>query len=582
MRALATWCLRHRRLVLAGWIAALVAIAGIAGTVGASYSSNFNLPSSDSQRANDLLKHSFPAQAGDQAQVVFHVTSGSVTDPAVRARMQPALAQIAGTPHVVGVQSPYVAAGAHAVSRDGRTAYAVVRFDQRANALPKADALRVIDIAHGAARSGLQVEAGGQPIERAQNQSGSTQSGIGLLAAIIVLLFTFGSVVAMGMPVITALFALGVGLSLVTLATKVFDVADFSPQLAAMIGLGVGIDYALFVVTRFRSGLREGLEVREAVITAIDTAGRAVFFAGTTVIVALLGMLLLGVTFLRGPAIASALAVLFTMIASLTLLPALLGMLGRRIDRWRFPLGKGASGGGESWARWARFVQRRPWPLALGATALLLTLCIPTLSLRLGSSDAGSDPASTTTRKAYDLLAQGFGPGFNGPLQVVAALPRSGDGATAIRLRNAMAAERGVATVTPAQLSPSGDVAVLTALSNDVGFEAVFARQIAAFGRAGDLAVGLSTSGNSANLLRAFDEAHRRNLLTVGIAGYDGGLMAGLHSIDHLFVVASPSVHRIQEAQTTIYHALWELTLAALAQRAPGRQESTGSGGERR
>ncbi|HEV7461227.1 MAG TPA: MMPL family transporter [Solirubrobacteraceae bacterium] len=463
MRSLAAWCLRHRRLVLAVWVAALVGIGGVAGTVGASYSSNFSLPSSDSQRANDLLKRSFPAQAGDQAQVVFHVKSGSVTDPAVRARMQPAFAQMARTPHVVAVQSPYAAAGANAVSRDGRTAYAVVRFDQRANTLPKADALRVIDLAHGAAGSGLQVEAGGQPIERAQNQSGSTQSGIGLLAAIIVLLFTFGSVVAMGMPIITALFALGVGLSLVTLATRVFDVADFSPQLAAMIGLGVGIDYALFVVTRYRAGLREGLDVREAVVTAIDTAGRAVFFAGTTVIVALLGMLLLGVTFLRGPAVASALAVLFTMIASLTLLPALLGMLGRRIDRWRFPIGKGATGGGEGWGRWARFVQRRPWPLALGATALLLTLCIPTLSLRLGSSDAGSDPAKTTTRKAYDLLAQGFGPGFNGPLQVVAQLPHSGDLATAARLRAAVAAQRGVATVTPAQLSPTGGVAVLTA-----------------------------------------------------------------------------------------------------------------------
>src|SRR3989440_3421393 len=463
MRNLATWCLRHRRLVLAGWGAALFLSAGVAGTVGASYTSNFDLPSSDSQRANDLLKHSFRAQSGDQAQVVFHVKSGSVTDPAIRARMQPALAQIAGQPHVVGVQSPYAATGSRAVSRDGRTAYAVVRFNERANALPKAEVQRVIDIAQGTARSGLQVEAGGQPIEQAQRQSGGTQTGIGLLAAIVILLFTFGSVVAMGMPVITALFALGTGLSLVTLATHVFDVADWSPQLAGMIGLGVGIDYALFVVTRYRAGLRAGLDVREAVTTAIDTAGRAVFFAGTTVIMALLGMLLLGVTFLRGPAVASALAVPFTMIASLTLLPALLGMVGHRIDRWRFPLGKGATGGGEGWARWARLVQRRPWPLALGATALLLTLCIPTLSHRLGSSDAGSDPASTTTRKAYDLLAQGFGPGFNGPLQVGAQLPRSGDRATAIRLRNALAAERGVAPVTAGQLHPALDITVLTA-----------------------------------------------------------------------------------------------------------------------
>ena len=258
MRSLASWCLRHRRLVLAAWIAALVAAVGIAGTVGASYSSNFNLPASDSQRANDLLKRNFRAQSGDQAQVVFHVTSGSVTDPAVRARMQPALAQIARQPHVVGVQSPYAAVGARAVSRDGRTAYAVVRFDERANALPKPEVQRVIDIAHGAARSGLQVEAGGQPIEQAQRNTGGAQTGIGLLAAIVVLLFTFGSVVAMGMPVITALFALGTGLSLVTLATHVFDVADWSPQLAAMIGLGVGIDYALFVVTRYRGSCATG------------------------------------------------------------------------------------------------------------------------------------------------------------------------------------------------------------------------------------------------------------------------------------------------------------------------------------
>src|SRR5436309_1347433 len=362
MRSLATWCLRRRRLVLVGWIVALFAIAGVAGSVGASYTSNFDLPSSDSQRANDLLKHTFRAEAGDQAQVVFHTASGRVTDPAVRARLQPVLAQVARVPHVIGVQTPYAAAGARAISGDGRTAYAVVRFDKRANDLPKADAQRVIDVAQGAARSGLEVEAGGQPIERAQRDAGGTQTGIGLLAAIVILLFTFGSVVAMGMPVITALFALGTGLSLVTLATHVFDVADWSPQLAGMIGLGVGIDYALFVVTRYRAGLRAGLDVHEAV-----------------------------------------------------------------------------------------------------ATALLLVLCIPTLSLRLGSSDAGSDPATATTRKAYDLLAQGFGPGFNGPLQVVAQLPRAGDGATAARLRAAMASERGVAHVTPAQLSPNGSVAVLTA-----------------------------------------------------------------------------------------------------------------------
>ena len=241
---------------------------------------------------------------------------------------------------------------------------------------------------------------------------------IGLLAAVVVLLITFGSVVAMGLPIITALFALGVGLSLVTLGTHVFDTAEFAPQLAAMIGLGVGIDYALFILTRFRNGLDEGLEPREAAIAAVDTAGRAVLFAGVTVIIALMGMLLLGLSFLYGVAMAAALAVLMTMIAALTLLPALLTIAGHRVDRLRIPgLGKRAPSTAENtrWFRWSREIQRRPVLAALLSGGLLLALCIPTLSLRLGSNDAGTDPAGTTTREAYDLLAEGFGPGFNGP-----------------------------------------------------------------------------------------------------------------------------------------------------------------------
>ena len=232
----------------------------------------------------------------------------------------------------------------------------------------------------------------------------------------------------MGLPLITALFALGVGLSLVTLGTHVLDTAEFAPQLAAMIGLGVGIDYALFILTRFRSGLHEGLEPKPAAMRAIDTAGRAVLFAGTTVIIALMGMLLLGVTFLYGVAVAAALAVLMTMIASLTLLPALLAIAGHRVNRLRIP-GLGGSVAGETgsrWYRWSHTIQRRP-ALAAGLSgALLLALCIPTLSLRLGSSDAGSDPAGSTTRQAYDLLAEGFGPGFDGPFVVAVNLPALG------------------------------------------------------------------------------------------------------------------------------------------------------------
>ena len=288
------------------------------------------------------------------------------------------------------------------------------------------------------------------------------------------LLLTFGSLVAMGLPILTALFALGVGLSLVTLGTHVFDTAEFAPQLAAMIGLGVGIDYALFILTRFRNGLDEGLEPREAAIAAVDTAGRAVLFAGITVIIALMGMMLLGLSFLYGVAMAAAIAVLFTMIAALTLLPALLTIAGRRVDRLRIPgLGSarrrpprtpaGSAGAARSSA--GRSLS------ALLSGGLLLVLCIPTLSLRLGSNDAGTDPAGTTTREAYDLLAEGFGPGFNGPFSIVAALPAKGDDAALTELRKTLEDEEGVAETTAGDAQPGREHRRLPGLPDHLAAE---------------------------------------------------------------------------------------------------------------
>src|SRR4051794_16089484 len=464
MRRLAEWCVRHRRITVLSWIGLLVVCVAAAGATGSTFKSNFSLPKSDSQQAIDLLKKNFPAQSGDSAQIVFHTTGATVRAPAIRARMQATLARVARLPHVRGVVSPYGAAGARSVSPDGRTAFATVQFDQRAFQLKKAAVTRVIDTAQSARQPGLQVELGGQAIQQAQRQQNSSSEGIALLAAIVVLLLTFGSVVAMGLPIVTALVALGTGLSLVTVATHIFDTSDFTPALAAMIGLGVGIDYALFIVTRFRAGLRDGLDVREAVVNAMDTSGRAVLFAGATVVIALLGMFALGVSFLYGPAVASSLAVLLTMIASLTLLPAMLSKIGRRVDRWRIPgLGKVKPPGTGFWAGWSRLIQRRPWPAAIVSAALLVVLAIPVFSMELGNADAGTDPASTTTRKAYDLLAAGFGPGFNGPLQVVAELPRRGDAAAVQRLRAAIARQDGVVRVTPPVLNPAGNTAVLNA-----------------------------------------------------------------------------------------------------------------------
>ncbi|HEX3324775.1 MAG TPA: MMPL family transporter [Solirubrobacterales bacterium] len=464
MRQLADWCTTHRKTVILAWLVALIGVGFAAGKAGSAFSENFKLPSSDSQRAVDLLEKRFPAQSGEAATVVYRASQG-VESPSVKRSMSAAFAEIERVPHVSEVASPYEGAGAGAISKDGKIAYATVQFDEHGKEIGKQNVEKVIDIAQGAAGPGLQVELGGQPIEEVRQEEGDTSFAIGLLAAIVILLFTFGSVVAMGLPLITALFALGVGLSLVTLGTHVFDTADFATQLAAMIGLGVGIDYALFILTRFRNGLDEGLEPRAAVVRAVDTAGRAVLFAGLTVIISLLGMLLLGVTFLYGVAVAAAIAVAMTMIASLTLLPALLALAGRRVDRLRLPgLGKRRPMSEMElgrWYRWSATIQRHPVVAMLLSGSLLIILCIPVLSLRLGSSDAGSDPAGTTTREAYDLLADGFGPGFNGPLVVVAELPQRGNDAVLVGLRREIEDQPGVAAVTPPNLNPRKDVGVI-------------------------------------------------------------------------------------------------------------------------
>ncbi len=464
MRRCGNWCTTHRKTVILAWIAALIVVGFAASSAGSAFSENFKLPSSDSQRALDLLEKRFPAQSGETATIVYRAPSG-VESPAVKREMSAAFAAIEGVPHVSGVSSPYESGGAGGISASGEIAYATVQFDELGDKIGKENVERVMDIAQGAAGPGLQVELGGQPIEEVRQEEGDTSFGIGLLAAIVILLFTFGSVVAMGLPILTALFALGVGLSLVTLGTHVFDTADFATQLAAMIGLGVGIDYALFILTRFRNGLDEGLEPQAAATRAIDTAGRAVLFAGVTVIISLLGMLLLGVTVLYGVAIAAALAVLMTMIASLTLLPALLTIAGHRVDRLRIPgLGRRrplSQLEQSRWYRWSATIQRHPVPAMLLSGGLLLILCIPALSLRLGSSDAGSDPSGTTTRQAYDLLAEGFGPGFNGPFQVVAKLPSKSEDAVLVTLRRDIEAQPGVASVTPPTLNPAEDVGVI-------------------------------------------------------------------------------------------------------------------------
>jgi RND superfamily putative drug exporter len=462
MRRFATWTTGHRKTVIVSWIVALAAMIAISTTVGADYSEEFSLPDSDSKEALDLLEEKFPAQSGEAAQIVFKANAG-VDSPPVEKKMESVFAEVEEEPHVSEVASPYgKGGGAAAISDDGKIAYATVQFDVAGPDLDTEEAERVMNTAQAAAGDGLQIELGGSPIEevRSEEEEGFSEA-IGLLAAIVVLLLTFGSVVAMGLPIVTALFALGVGVSFITLGTHVFNTADFAPQLAFMIGLGVGVDYALFILTRFRNGLDEGYEPREAAIAAIDTSGRAVLFAAITVIIALLGMMLLGLSFLYGVAVAASLAVFFTMVSALTLLPALLTIVGRRVDRLRIPgLGRRSVDEGGWWVRWSDRIQRRPWTAALLSGALLLALCIPTLSLRLGTNDAGTDPEGTTTREAYDLLAEGFGPGFNGPFVIAAELPEKGDDEALQQLHNELQDEAGVEAVTDVTLNPNETVGV--------------------------------------------------------------------------------------------------------------------------
>src|SRR3954451_20340044 len=374
MLKLTRWTTAHRRLVVLAWIVLAAGVLGASQAVGNRSANNFSLPNTGSQRAVDLLQSRFPTQAGDADQIVFRARSAMLTDASTRAVVTPLLMRIGRLPHVTGVVSPYDT-GAGAISKSGKIGFATVEFDQRANQLPKAAIDRVITTAGSARSSALQIELGGQAIEQAQQTSLGFATGVGLAAAMLVLLISFGSLLAMGLPIVTALFGLGAGLGVIGLGSHLVDMADFSSELALMIGLGVGIDYALFIVTRFRSTYREnGGDLQAAVELAMNTAGRAVLFAGATVVIALLGMFALGVSFLYGVAIAASLGVLLVLAASLTLLPALLMFTGRRVGRIRARRSSAREPRAGFWLRWVGLIQRRPAWAALASTVLLLAL----------------------------------------------------------------------------------------------------------------------------------------------------------------------------------------------------------------
>ncbi|MCX5194198.1 MMPL family transporter [Streptomyces sp. NBC_00249] len=472
MAAIARWCMRHRLVTLLIWLLALGATASAATAAGTAFSNDYEVPGTESSKAHDLLRDGFHGQGGDTDTVVWRTPDHqSARTPDVERRMTRALDEIAALPGIGSVSGPYGPGPENAarISPDGRTAYAVVTFDRQADAVPKAQARAVVEAARNPATQadGLQVELGGRAVGLTEAPSAHLAEVIGVAIAALVLFLAFGSLAASLLPIATALVSVGSAYFGITLLGHAMPVADFAPMLGTLVGLGVGIDYALFIVTRHRKGLSRGLTVEEAAQSAVATTGRAVVFAGATVCIALLGMLVLRLKFLDGVAIAASLTVVLTVAASVTLLPALLSYIGTRALSRRERRRLAAEGPQPDAptgfaARWSAFVERHPKLLGMLATVVMVVLALPTLSLHLGTSDQGNNPASSTTRKAYDLLADGFGPGMNGPLTVVARLDGAGDRLAVDRLAGALRSTEGVASAGPALLSRSGDTAVLT------------------------------------------------------------------------------------------------------------------------
>jgi RND superfamily putative drug exporter len=444
----------------------LFGVTALAQGVGSRFLDDFSGGNSRSQQAQHLLAHKFPTQSGDDAQIVFH-TDAAATTPAVRSEIVADLSRIATVAHVAAVRSPFAPEGTSQRSADAHTVYAVVQFDATADRLPASAAQTVLSLVQHASTPQVQVVAGGAPIAKVEKPKFGKSEAIGILAALLILMVAFGTLVAASLPILTALFGLAISVGVLDLISQGRIVPTFAPELAALLGIGVGIDYALFIVTRYRERLADGDETENAIVTAVSTAGRAVLFAGSTVVVSLLGLFLVGLPYIVGAALGAMSAVLLVMVAALTLLPAVLGMLGSRIDRMALPRSRRRSTSQDttwSW-QWSHVIQRHPRIAAVAAVAVLTMLSLPLFGIRLGYGDAGNNPKGTETKLAYDQLAQNFGPGSVGPLVLAAQLPGGGSSGPALTaLRQKLLAQPDVRAVSAPTLNSTADTAVLTVI----------------------------------------------------------------------------------------------------------------------
>jgi RND superfamily putative drug exporter len=459
---------RHRGRVVVAWIVALIAIIGIGSSLAGEFQADYDTPGSESKAASDITEQRFAGYSGQEIFVVWKDPAGA-NSPQAQQRINAFLAEAEQVNNV----SPHTPIR---VSDNGEIAATTLPMTVPGWDFKDDDARKIVNAAEDNSGNGLEIELGGDPIYSVQSQS--SPEGFGFLGAAIVLLIAFGSLVAAGLPLGIALVGLGISSAgLIPLLSNVIDVPDWTTAVSGLIGIGVGIDYALLVLTRFRSALREGKDRHDAVVEAVTTAGRSVIIAGLTVVIAVLGLILTGLSYMYGVAIATSLAVLVVMLASITLLPAFLSYLGPRVDKLRIPLlgrslkradeaERQRERGGESpAARWSHVVQRRPWPFAIGALVVLLALAAPALGMRLGFPDAGNDPPDSLTRQAYDLNTEGFGPGTNGPIQIAATIPPTDEAKAEINsFANTLRGTPDVAFVVPPRINRAGDAALITVI----------------------------------------------------------------------------------------------------------------------
>ncbi|MCC6438570.1 MAG: MMPL family transporter [Acidimicrobiales bacterium] len=457
------WAAAHHRLVVLAWVVGALAIVAVNRVGGGGAVDDFRVPGVESQAAVDLLEARFPERAGATAMVVFHTDNGAVTDPANAGSIEAAIAEVRSLDHVLGVTDPL--ASPRSIAADGATAFAAVQFDAATAELGRATLEALFDTAAPAERGGVQVEFGGELPTVLKERSEGPAEMIGMLAALVVLFVTFRAVVATVMPLGVAVAGLATGLSIVGLLSGLIDIPSIAPRLGTMIGLGVGIDYALFVLSRHRDQLEHGMEVNESIGRTNATAGQAVVVAGGTVVVAILGLQFAGIPFVAALGYSASIVVAVAVLVAITLLPALLGFARHRVlpGRHRSPAGS-PEPVHRGWVRWAGWVAHHPWRTGIAATVVLVTLAVPVLDMRLGQADAGSDPPSTTHRRAYDLLATGFGDGFNGPLLIVVDLAGAVDATVPDRISAAVAADPGVRAVSPPERNAAGDTGLITAI----------------------------------------------------------------------------------------------------------------------